>query len=100
MIRNEELILIRAEARIGNNNSGAADDLNVIRNAHGLPNYSGGMDDASLTDEMLKQRRYSLFAEGHRWVDMRRYGRLGTLPIDRTGDDVWQQMPRPVDEVE
>ena len=100
LIRNEELILIRAEARIGSNNTGAVDDLNAIRAAHGLGPYGGGTDDASLVDEMLKQRRYSLFAEGHRWVDMRRYGRLGTLPIDRPGDDVWQQMPRPVDEVE
>ena len=36
----------------------------------------------------------------HRWVDMRRYGRLGQLPIDRAGDDVWEQMPRPVTEVQ
>ncbi|HJW29819.1 MAG TPA: RagB/SusD family nutrient uptake outer membrane protein, partial [Saprospiraceae bacterium] len=98
LIRNEELILLRAEARIGTDNNGAADDLNVIRNRHGLPNYSGATDDASLTDELLKQRRYSLYAEGHRWVDMRRYGRLNQLPIDRPGDDVWQQMPRPVTE--
>lgn len=100
LLRNEELILIRAEARIGTNNSGAVDDLNAIRNAHGLPNYSGATDDASLTDEMLKQRRYSLYAEGHRWVDMRRYGRLNQLPIDRAGDDVWQELPRPVTEVQ
>ena len=100
LIRNEELILLRAEARIGTNNAGAADDLNVIRNAHGLPNYSGGTDDASLTDEMLRQRRYSLFAEGHRWVDMRRYNRLSQLPLDRPGDDVWEQMPRPSTETE
>jgi hypothetical protein len=100
LIRNEELILIRAEARIGSNNAGAVEDLNVIRNAHGLPDYSGATDDASLTDEMLKQRRYSLYAEGHRWIDMRRYGRLNQLPIDRPGDDVWQELPRPVSEVQ
>ncbi|MBK9983552.1 MAG: RagB/SusD family nutrient uptake outer membrane protein [Saprospiraceae bacterium] len=100
LIRNEELILIRVEARIGSNNTGAVEDLNVIRNAHGLPNYSGGTDDASLVDELLKQRRYSLYAEGHRWVDMRRYGRLSQLPIDRPGDDVWQELPRPVTEVQ
>jgi starch-binding outer membrane protein, SusD/RagB family len=100
LIRNEELILIRAEARIGSNNTGAVDDLNVIRLAHGLAPYSGATDDASITNEMLHQRRYSLYAEGHRWVDMRRYGRLNQLPIDRPGDDVWEQMPRPVTEVE
>jgi len=47
---------------------------------------------------MLKQRRYSLFFEGHRWIDMRRYDLLGTLPIDRTGDDVWTEFPLPVTE--
>ena len=100
LIRNEELILISAEAKIGSDNNGAAADLNIIRNAHGLGNYGGGLDDASLLDELLKQRRYSLNFEGHRWVDMRRYGRLGQLPIDRAGDDVWEQMPRPVTEVQ
>lgn len=99
LIRNEELILIRAEARIGSNNAGALDDLNVIRNGHGLPDYSGPADDASLLNEVIRQRRYSLFAEGHRWVDMRRLGRLNELPIDRAGDDVWEQLPRPVTEV-
>ncbi|MEO5905716.1 MAG: RagB/SusD family nutrient uptake outer membrane protein, partial [Saprospiraceae bacterium] len=99
LIRNEELILLRAEARIGSNNAGALADLNVIRNGHGLPDYSGGTDDASLVNELLRQRRYSLYAEGHRWVDMRRYGRLGDLPIDRPGDDVWDMLPRPVSEL-
>lgn len=98
LIRNEELILIRAEARIGSNNTGAVDDINVIRNRHGLGNYGGPVDDASLLNEVLHQRRYSLYAEGHRWVDMRRHGKLSELPIDRPGDDVWQQLPRPVNE--
>jgi len=47
---------------------------------------------------MLNQRRYSLFYEGHRWIDMRRYGILSQLPIDRTGDDVWDKFPLPVTE--
>jgi hypothetical protein len=98
MIRNEELVLIRAEANIGFDNNAAVSDIDAIRTAHGLAPYSGGTDDASLTNEILKQRRYSLFCEGHRWIDMRRYGRLGELAIDRTGDDVWEQLPRPVSE--
>jgi hypothetical protein len=47
---------------------------------------------------MLNQRRYALFAEGHRWIDMRRYGRLNQLPIDRPGDDVWESFPLPANE--
>jgi len=47
---------------------------------------------------MLKQRRYSLFAEGHRCIDMRRYNRLDQLPLDRVSDDVWIQFPLPATE--
>lgn len=99
-MRNEELILIYAEANIGSDNAEAEAAINVVRNAAGVGDYAGATDDASLLDEVLYQRRYSLFAEGHRWVDMRRMGRLGDLPIDRAGDDVWEQMPRPVSEAE
>jgi starch-binding outer membrane protein, SusD/RagB family len=96
MIRNEELILIYAEAKIQINLlTDAVDALNIIRNGHNLPDYSGAMTQDALIDEMLKQRRYSLFYEGHRWVDMRRYDKLNTLPIDRPDDDVWSAMPIP-----
>jgi hypothetical protein len=47
---------------------------------------------------MLHQRRYSLFFEGHRWIDMRRYNKLGELPIDRTGDKVHVSFPIPLNE--
>jgi hypothetical protein len=96
IIRNEELILLMAEANIGSNNSGAVGAINVVRNANGLDDYMGAEDDASLVAELLKQRRYSLFGEGHRWIDMRRYGMLGDLPRDRAGDQVFEQFPRPV----
>jgi hypothetical protein len=99
MIRNEELILIFAEASAQTNQTtDAVNAINYIRNRHGLGNYSGGTGTNDLVNEILKQRRYSLFAEGHRWIDMRRYDKLGDLPIDRAGDDVWVQFPRPVDE--
>jgi hypothetical protein len=44
------------------------------------------------------QRRYSLYAEGHRWIDMRRYDRLDELPTDRPEDDVFVQFPIPLTE--
>jgi hypothetical protein len=101
VIRNEELILIYAEVQAQLNNSvNAVNAINKIRNAASLPNYSGATDQNSLITEILKQRRYSLFGEGHRWIDMRRYGRLNQLPIDRAGDDVWLQFPRPATEVQ
>jgi starch-binding outer membrane protein, SusD/RagB family len=81
IVRNEELILLRAEANIGLNNAAAAlDDINFIRvNSGGLPITA----QATLT-ELLKQKRYSLMFEGgHRWIDLRRYNRLNDLPLDR-----------------
>ena len=99
IIRNEELILIYAEANIQLNHlTEAVTALNIIRNGHGLPNYSGAVTQPALITEMLKQRRYSLFFEGHRWIDLRRYNLLNTLPIDRPGDQVWAEFPLPVTE--
>jgi len=84
IIRNEELILLRAEANIGLGNAGAAlTDLNFIRtNSGGLAALTTASQ-ATLT-ELLKQKRYSLLFEGHRWIDMRRYNRLDQLPLDRS----------------
>ena len=99
IIRNEELILIYAEANIQLDNlAEGVKAINIIRNGHGLPNYSGAATSPALITEMLKQKRYSLFAEGYRWIDLRRYNLLGTLPVDRPGDDVWQEFPLPVTE--
>jgi len=95
-VRNEELLLIWAEANIGFNNGDAVTAINVVRSAAGLGDYSGGTDDAALLDEVLNQRRYGLFGEGHRWVDMRRHGRLSEIPTDRAGDVVHVQFPTPV----
>jgi hypothetical protein len=99
IIRNEELILIYAEANIQTMDlTNAVTALNTIRNAYGLPNYSGPVTQAALLTEMLNQRRYSLYCEGHRWVDLRRYNLLSELPIDRPGDQVWTEFPLPVTE--
>ncbi len=98
MIRNEELILLYAEANITVNPSEAVTALNIIRESAGLLPYSGTTDTASLIDEVLNQRRYSLYAEGHRWIDMRRYDRLNELPLARPDDDVWKMFPIPLTE--
>jgi len=83
-IRNEELILIYAEANAQLGNPGeAVDAINTIRNTWGLADYDGATDTESLMEEILFQRRYSLWAEaGHRWIDLRRTGRLNDTYID------------------
>ncbi|MGH7470154.1 MAG: RagB/SusD family nutrient uptake outer membrane protein [Longimicrobiales bacterium] len=84
IIRNEELILLRAEANIGLGNAAAAlTDINFVRtNSGGLAALTQASQ-ATLT-ELLKQKRYSLLFEGHRWIDLRRYNRLNDLPLDRS----------------
>lgn len=98
IIRNEELLLMYAEANIGSDNAAATAAINKVRNGAGLADYSGATTDAALLDEVLKQRRYSLFGEGHYWLDMRRLGRLGQIPKDRTGDIVHEVFPVPLQE--
>ncbi|WP_276168443.1 RagB/SusD family nutrient uptake outer membrane protein [Zobellia alginiliquefaciens] len=98
LIRNEELILLYAEANMATNPTEAVAALDVLRGAAGLPAYSGATTAAALEDELLYNRRYSLFAEGHRWIDMRRFGRLAELPNDRTTDNVPAAIPVPANE--
>jgi hypothetical protein len=86
IIRNEELILLRAEAKQATGDkAGAIADLNVVRqNSGGLPASTltaASSDDAVITG-ILYEKRYSLMMEGHRWVDMRRYNKLNLIPLD------------------
>jgi starch-binding outer membrane protein, SusD/RagB family len=86
IIRNEELILLRAEAKQGTGDkAGAIADLNIVRqNSGGLPASTltpASSDDAVIT-AILYEKRYSLLMEGDRWMDMRRYGKLDLLPLD------------------
>ncbi len=102
IIRNEELLLIHAEAAIlANDLPTALAYINQVRVTSGgldpLPPFASA---AAATNALLYERRYSLLYEwGHRWIDMRRYGRLGQLPIDRNGDVVYSTFPIPTDEV-
>jgi starch-binding outer membrane protein, SusD/RagB family len=100
IIRNAELVLLYAEAQTqatASNFGNARTAINLVRNAAGLSNSTANTA-VDLINEILKQRRYELYGENHRWIDMRRYNRLAQLPIDRTGDDVWVQFPRPATE--
>lgn len=95
MIRNEELILLYAEANMTDNPGEAEMAINVVRDAAGLgPVVPGSVDE----DRLLYERRYSLFAEGHRWIDLRRFDRLDELVIDRAGDNRVTQFPIPQNE--
>jgi hypothetical protein len=106
MIKNEELILLRAEANIGLNNlAPAVADIDLVRTTSGLlAPYAGTVDQPSLLTELLYNKRYSLMYEGgHSWVDFRRYGRLADLATnERAGpppDVIFSTLPIPTAEV-
>lgn len=104
-IRNEELILIYAEAsaRLGST-ANAVNAINTIRNTWGVADYAGATTLDALIEEVLFQRRYSLWAEGgHRWIDLRRTGKLDAAHVDlrdREGGSTTliQQIDRPTSE--
>ncbi len=99
LIRNEELLLLYAEANMVSNPSEAEAAIDAVRAAAGLgPIGAGNVDE----DQIIYERRYSLFGEAHRWIDMRRFGRLDDInqDYDRDGDlsPVPSQFPIPQNE--
>jgi hypothetical protein len=101
-IKNEELILIYAEASAQLQQfDNAVKAIDRIRTAAGLPVYTGERSTAALITEILFQRRYSLWYEpaGHRWVDLRRYGRLNEIPVAADKGSVFTQMETPINEL-
>ena len=86
IIRNEELVLIRAEAEWFTGAKAAAiADLNAVRSTSGglgASSATAGSTDAQFIQALLYERRYSLMLEGRRWVDLRRFNLLSTLPKD------------------
>jgi hypothetical protein len=87
IIRNEELILLRAEARwFTTNQAGAITDLVEVRDSSGATRagvaavaFAAPATDSQFVSELLLQRTLSLLFEGHRFPDYRRFGRLAEL---------------------
>ncbi len=102
IIKNEELLLIRAEANLASD--AALADINVVRTVSGglepipLATWQAMSREDRIT-ELLYNRRYSLLWEwGHRWVDMRRYDRLDQFVGPFVGARVFDKVPFPEDE--
>jgi len=103
MIRNEELILMRAEANLNLGNSSAAlTDINFIRqNSGGLAPVTLAQfpTQNALLEELLYEKRYSLLWEGgHSWFDMRHYSKLNELPISAPNGHMFDVVPFPAAE--
>ncbi len=102
-LKNEELILLRAQAKVGLGDLvGALADVNYVRLAAGglapLPPFTT----ATLAiDAILREKRYSLlFESAHRLVDLRAYGRLNAtfFKKEKTGDIFLKALPIPQNE--
>ena len=100
IIRNEELVLIAAEvAAQQGKTADATKYINIVRKASGLKDYAGATDKDALINAILKERVYSLWYEGHRWVDMRRYGKLAEIALPVAGMAIYDKLPRSLAEV-
>lgn len=100
IIRDEELVLLDAEANIGLGNFATAiTDLDLVRTNAGLlapTTLTPASPASAFIDELLYNRRYSLLWEqGTRWTDARRYGRLASIPAEVPGGQVPTRMPIP-----
>jgi hypothetical protein len=102
IIRNEELILLRAEANVAAGQPAlAANDVNYVRVASGgLAAIAGlgGQTPVQILGQILRERKYSLLYEGHRWFDLRRTGNINALILDRAGDQRFSALPVPLSE--
>lgn len=100
LIDNEELILLRAEAKFFTNDvPGAVADLNIVRTiAGGLASITGTPTETEFVTDLLYEREFSLLFEGHRWIDWRRFGRIEMLPKDKPDHVINVRYPIPLAE--
>lgn len=107
ILKNAELILLRAQAQIGKGNLvAAAADINYVRRVDGgLPPAGvpvvGFLSQADAITALLYEKRYSLLGEGaQRLVDLRAYDRLrAPYHVKELPADVFQQaLPVPTSE--
>src|SRR6185437_4008861 len=104
MLRNEELLLLKAEAELGlGMTAQATADIDFIRAASGnLPPWTGNAalrQPASLLDDLLYEKRYSLLWEsGNNWISMRQYGKLNEIPEQYRLEHIFPVLPFPLNE--
>jgi hypothetical protein len=99
ILRNEEIVLLRAQAYIeAGQLASATADLNSVRTSYGLAAYPVFTTAAAARQALLYEKRFSLFAEGpQRLVDLRAYGLLNaaSTPAEVTGDPFNTAIPIP-----
>jgi len=108
MLRNEELLLLKAEAEIGSGDLvDATADINFIRvNSGSLPPIANPYvpnvafhQPPTLLDELLYEKRYSLLWEsGNNWISMRQYGKLNLIPEQIAAEHIFPVIPFPLND--
>jgi hypothetical protein len=103
IIKDEELLLLRAEAGwFTGAKAQAVIDLDLVRTNSGLlppTTVTPASTDAAFITALLYERRFSLLWEqGTRWIDARRFGLLATIPAAVAGGNVPEVMPVPAPE--
>ncbi|WP_339925600.1 RagB/SusD family nutrient uptake outer membrane protein [uncultured Cyclobacterium sp.] len=80
LMRLADAYLIRAEAKImQNNQDAAAEDINIVRRRGAWPGMEEAIEISSeeaTLDFLLDERGRELVGEGHRWFDLTRTGKL------------------------
>jgi starch-binding outer membrane protein, SusD/RagB family len=99
ILRDEELVLLRAQAEIESGDLVSAIlDINDVRTHYGLVALALPPDKTTAINELLYEKRYSLLFEGPmRWDDLRAYGRLNAtfLRLELATDPFNASLPIP-----
>ncbi|WP_437921479.1 RagB/SusD family nutrient uptake outer membrane protein [Sphingobacterium sp. LRF_L2] len=103
VFRLAEAYLMRAEARNGlQDTDGALEDLNAVRMRSGLSALDDGLSGGVMAYIEAEKRR-EFFAEwGHRWFDLKRWGKLQTVlsAVKPTWSAHAELMPVPYDQIQ
>ena len=93
VFRYADALLRRAEshARLGEDGE-ALTHLNRVRDRAGLPPLAG-VGGPALMDAILRERSWELAGEGHRWLDLKRFG-VASEVIVAHGEERRQRVPR------
>ena len=104
LMKNEELVLLRAQAKVGINDfAGATADVNYVRAAWGLAPVADFATAKEAISRILWEKRYSLlFESAHRLVDLRAYGWLNNnfFKKELPGDVFVKALPHPQNEAD
>ena len=86
VLRYADVLLMQAEA-LNAQNGGPTPEahaaVNQVRTRAALPDLAPGLSQSAFLDAVLEERRREFVAEGHRWFDLKRNGKLAETLADK-----------------